>query len=331
MSYWHSSMWGNRIISYRKEQCMLTLQRSKFQAKRDPSVDVLLLYETQGVTKRDQFVLFCLKNIYPVARAARMLILGNKKGDFSFKGFFRRSVKILRLDNLLFKVNVPKYGYQAYCRTKDNFNDFAIMTGHEHDLLEWFAPKNGDIVVDVGAHIGLYSIISSKCVGPKGKVVAIEADPNNFEMLSRNLGLNNLTNVKALNCIAYCIEAQMALADYDTILSGKIQKYPSTEKTVDVQVNTLDNLLQRNGIKQVNWIKIDVEGAELDVLKGAHNTLSNSKDISILIEIHGISHLYKPIMELLRSYNFKIEHEKSFNYQRQNMRGAKNVLLRKSI
>jgi len=310
---------------------MLTLQRSKFQAKRDPSVDDLLLYETQGVTKRDQFVLFCLRNIYPVARAVRMLILGKKKGDFSFKGFFRRSVNLLRLDNLLFKVKVPKYGYQAYCRTKDKFNDFAIMTGHEHDLLEWFAPKNGDIVVDVGAHIGLYSIISSKRVGPKGKVVAIEADPSNFEILSRNLGLNNLTNVKALNCIAYSIEAQMALADYDTILSGKNQKYPSTEKTVDVQVNTLDNLLQRNGIKQVNWIKIDVEGAELDVLKGAHNTLSNSKDVSILIEIHGISHLYKPIMELLCSYNFKIEYEKSFNYQRQNKRGAKNVLLRKSI
>ena len=97
----------------------------------------------------------------------------------------------------------------------------------------------------------------------------------------------------------------MVLADYDTMLSGKNQKYLSKEKTVAVQVNTLDNLLQRNGINHVNWIKIDVEGAELEVLRGAHNILSNSKDISILIEIHGISHLYKPIIELLRSYNLK--------------------------
>jgi FkbM family methyltransferase len=306
---------------------MLTLQ-----SKRDLSVDGLFLYETQGVAKKDQLVLSCLKNIYPVARAARMLILGKEKGDFSFKGFFRRSVKLMRLDNLLFKVNVPEYGYQTYCRTKDSFNDFAIMTDHEHDLLDRFAPKNGDIVVDVGAHIGLYSIISSKRVGPKGKVIAIEADPSNFEMLNRNLGLNNLTSVKALNCIAHSIEAQMALSDYETILSGKHQKYLSKEKNVDVQVNTQDNLLQRNGIKQVNWIKIDVEGAELEVLKGAHNILSNSNDISILIEIHGISHLYKPIMEFLKSYNFRIVFEKTFDgYRRQNMRGAKNVLLRKSI
>jgi FkbM family methyltransferase len=311
---------------------MLTLRRPKSQSQQDSlSVDGLLLNETQGVTKKDKLVLFCLKNIYPAARATRMLILGKEKGDFGFKGFFRRSIKLLGLDNLLFKVNVPKYGYQAYCRTKDNFNDFAIMIGHEPDLLARFSPKAGDIVVDVGAHIGLYSIIGSKRVGSNGKVIAIEADSHNFKMLNHNIKLNNFTNVLSFNCIAYSKETEMALADYDTMLSGKNQKHQAKERTIPIHVNTLDNVLQQNGIEQVNWIKIDVEGAELEVLKGAHNILSNSKDISVLIEIHGISHLYKPIMELLKSYNFKLEFEKSFGYQRQNMRGAKNVLLRKSV
>ena len=71
-------------------------------------------------------------------------------------------------------------------------------------------------------------------------------------MLNRNLRLNDLSNVITFNCIAHSIEAQMALSDYDAMLSGKNQKNPSKEKTVDVQVNTLDNLLQRNGIKKVN-------------------------------------------------------------------------------
>jgi|SRR5918992_957277 hypothetical protein len=122
---------------------------------------------------------------------------------------------------------------------------------------------------------------------------------------------------------------ELELAEYARMLDGNEKP---EDKTVAVHVNTLDNLLQQNGINEVNWIKIDVEGAELEVLKGAHNTLSHSKDISVLIEIHGISHLYNPIMELLSSYNFKIEFEKTFEgYQRQNMRGAKNIMLRKSI
>jgi Methyltransferase FkbM domain len=92
-----------------------------------------------------------------------------------------------------------------------------------------------------------------------------------------------------------------------------------------MHVNTLDYLLHQNGINAVNWMKIDGEGAELEVLKGAHNILSNSKDISILIEIRGISRIYKPIMELLNSYNFKME--KAFEgYQQQTMKESKNVI-----
>jgi FkbM family methyltransferase len=54
-----------------------------------------------------------------------------------------------------------------------------------------------------------------------------------------------------------------------------------------VYANTLDNLLQKNGINKVNWIKTGIQGKELDVLQGAQNLLSNSKDICLLIEVHG--------------------------------------------
>ena len=80
------------------------------------------------------------------------------------------------------------------------------MTIHEQDIIDRFIPNERDIVVDVGAHIGLYTIIASKRVGPNGKVIAIEADPSNFEMLNRNIQLNNLTNVLALNYAVYSKE-----------------------------------------------------------------------------------------------------------------------------
>ncbi|HEX2408390.1 MAG TPA: FkbM family methyltransferase, partial [Nitrososphaeraceae archaeon] len=78
-----------------------------------------------------------------------------------------------------------------------------------------------------------------------------------------------------------------------------------------VNLNTLDDLLiKEHGISEVNWMKIDVEGAELEVLKGAHDILSNSKRIKLLIEIHDVNKLYKPIVEILDSHNFKIIFEK---------------------
>ena len=99
---------------------------------------------------------------------------------------------------------------------------------------------------------------------------------------------------------------------FNTVMTDRAN---SEKKFVEVKANTLDYLLQSSGIKHedVNWIKIDVEGAEYDVLKGAKNILSKSSNISLLIEIHNLSTynttLYEPIKELLNSYNFKIEFE----------------------
>jgi hypothetical protein len=88
-------------------------------------------------------------------------------------------------------------------------------------------------------------------------------------------------------------------------------KGKTEDKFIEVSANTLDYLLNLKGITDVNWVKIDVEGAEFEVLKGANNILSNSKDIALLIEVHG-KNTYEPIIDSLRSYNFKIDFEKTY-------------------
>jgi precorrin-6B methylase 2 len=104
---------------------------------------------------------------------------------------------------------VPKYNYEFYYRI--NKDDFIVMTRHEDVIIQYFHPKEGDVVVDVGAHIGRYTIIASKRVGPNGKVIAIEADPSNFEMLNRNVQLNRLANVTTLNYAAFSRETRIKL------------------------------------------------------------------------------------------------------------------------
>ena len=77
------------------------------------------------------------------------------------------------------------------------------MTVHKGDIIERFLPSDGDTVIDIGAHLGLYSIMGSKLVGKNGRVIAIEAHPQNFEILKRNISLNGLANVRTLHCATF--------------------------------------------------------------------------------------------------------------------------------
>ena len=282
------------------------------------------LRETKGAAISDKFYLSFLKVIYRGLRFSFKIVLGKKRRDrfyakkgINFKDFAYRSIKFLKKgDPLTLEIHVPKHDYNIYCPL--NKEDFIVMTRHEDEIIERFLPKQGDIVVDIGAHMGRYTIIASKRVGTNGKVVAIEAHPGNFEMLNRNIKLNQLANVIPLNYAVYSKETKIKLylpeeesgyTIYNTIMSNRAG---TEDKFVDVNAQTVDYLLELNQIKEelINWIKIDVEGAEFEVLKGATNVLSKSKDIALLIEIHGLDN-YRPILNFLSLYNFKIEFEKS--------------------
>jgi FkbM family methyltransferase len=202
-----------------------------------------------------------------------------------------------------------------------------IMTVHEDDILQLFRPTKGDVVVDLGAYLGRYTLTSSNLVGENGKVIAIEGDPSHYDILKKNLKLNKVSNVTAISCMVGSKDMRLIVGSEDNYLTVSSKdmhinyqenSYREFDDTGRVQIgnsivnlNTLDNLLiKEHGISEVNWMKIDVEGAELEVLKGAHNILSNSKRIKMLIEIHDTNKLYKPIVEILNSHNFKIIFEK---------------------
>jgi FkbM family methyltransferase len=294
-----------------------------------------LLKETKGATLFDKSVLTILKSIYIGMRVLIRIVLGKKRRDkfyinngINFNDFLYNSVALLGLDNsLLLVFSVPRYNFKFYSRITRKIENFLIsdmyssMVSHEDDILQFFAPKTGDVVVDVGAAFGFYTLISSMKVGSPGKIVAIEAQPDSFEMLNRNIRLNGLTNVVTLNYAAYSSTAKLKLFSNYSLMPERASK--NKHKFVEVEAGTLDYLLSEFAqIKQADWIKIDVEGAELEVLKGAHHILSNSKDIRLLIEIHGLDN-YEPIKKILSSYDFKIEFEKTYAV------GDRHIILKK--
>lgn len=297
-----------------------------------------LLKKTKGATLFDKFILNSLKATYLGARIFLRIVLGSKerrdrfyiKRGINFRDFLYISVERLRLDNLLMIVfSAPKYNYKFYSRITRKVQNFLIedmfasMTCHEDEVVEQFRPKEGDIVVDIGAAFGFYTILSSKRIGLNGKVVAIEAQPDSFEMLNRNIKLNELANVITLSYAVYSKNSRLKLYDNYSIMQERARK--DLQQYIEVNAYTLDHLLfELIKITNVNWIKIDVEGAELEVLKGARNILSNSNDISILIEIHGQEN-YKQVIEFLVSYGFEIDYEKAYDS------GDKHLILRKTI
>jgi FkbM family methyltransferase len=224
----------------------------------------------------------------------------------------------------LLKIHVPKDHYQYFCRI--GMGDF--LPGHEGHIVGRFTPKEGDTVIDIGAHIGRYTITSSKQVGNTGKVVAIEADPDNFQLLKRNIALNNLTNVLPLNYAVFSTRTRMKLyeqsasAKYNSLMLARAAK---TKNYVEVNADTLDSILKLNEVNQVNWIKIDVEGAEFEVLKGSTKTLS-TENVSLLIEIHNIAdpRHYDNILDFLKYHNYEITFE-----QRYDGSGESHVIFRK--
>lgn len=146
--------------------------------------------------------------------------------------------------------------------------------------LDWVSEhllRPGDHAVDCGANIGFTSLVFAHCVGATGKVTAIEALPRNAEVARVNVVLNDCSNVEVLNVAA---GSHAGVVDFLAYPNGAVGSRPDM-KTVKVSVDTLDSLL--NG-QRVDFIKIDVEAYEVEVLKGATKILESAPALDI--EIH---------------------------------------------
>lgn len=148
--------------------------------------------------------------------------------------------------------------------------------------------------VDIGANIGLTALALSD-ICHAGKVIAIEPVPRTFELLNKNLKETGTQNVSTFNVAVgagegsvsmYVDERNLATSFVVDIDSGSSQEIPLT---------ALDSLVSRLGLDQLNFIKIDVEGCELEVLKGAKETLNRFKPIVMLEMNHWCLNLFRRV------------------------------------
>jgi FkbM family methyltransferase len=149
--------------------------------------------------------------------------------------------------------------------------------------------KEGMIVVDIGANIGLYSILLSRLVGETGKVYAFEPDNNTYDILIENLKMSKCYNVEVHRIALSDKKSTVILTKPDDKHGDAfnyIKEVSITSSNNSLLTETLDDFFYERTINQIDFIKIDVEGAELLILRGAQKTLFKSENISIVSECY---------------------------------------------
>jgi FkbM family methyltransferase len=151
--------------------------------------------------------------------------------------------------------------------------------------LDIFRIKPGDTLIDAGAYCGLTAYMFSTFVGPAGKVIAIEADPRNFGALERNLQQNPAPNVTPLHAAVWSKIGTIDFASEGNMGSAVLEVSPFKPGRVSVTSLTLDRISSDLNLPRVDHVKIDIEGAEYDVIPALEPFLARYQP-DFLVETH---------------------------------------------
>ncbi|QGA54105.1 FkbM family methyltransferase [Sulfolobus sp. E5-1-F] len=205
--------------------------------------------------------------------------------------YFNKFPKISEEYTKLLKVKFDDMYW--YVRKENLIHDiWMILLHNEPEVRNWISFEKGMVFVDVGAYIGSYTIRAGK---RGANVIAFEPNPISFKILELNVKENKLmNNVKLFNMAVWSTICKIELFANNDMTSA----YEISGNKISADAITLDSL----SLKKVNLLKIDVEGAEVEVLKGATNTLDVTD--KILIEVR--KEFEKEVNELLRNKGFRL-------------------------
>jgi FkbM family methyltransferase len=140
----------------------------------------------------------------------------------------------------------------------------------------WFhvyQPQSGDVIVDIGAGRGEDVFAFSEAVGPEGAVWAVEAHPGSFRLLERFCRKNGLTNVRLLNCAAMDRRSRLRVETLPVWESNFVHDGPTTPTSQEVEAFPFDEIRAQHGIERIDFLKMNIEGAERFALRGMPETL----------------------------------------------------------
>jgi len=223
--------------------------------------------------------------------------LKNQMKCFYYNHFGVKGFKI-GYNNNYFKAKIKDISFKSYI---DPYNGLVTLKG----FVDKYNIKPGDIVIDAGAHIGIFAIYASKIIRD-GRIVCFEPDPQNFKKLMKNIELNSCENITVLKKGLW---GKNTVMEFNSGLEGSssLLLRKGEGKVITIPVVKAEDEIVKMGLDKVNFVKMDIEGAEIEAVKGFGNLLK-ARNINFAISSYHIIERQKTCFKLEKFFS-----EKGFN------------------
>lgn len=206
------------------------------------------------------------------------------------EGLVHRASRMLLIGDQDEITDTLRCGCRVVLRMRDNFERRLFYFGTQERKSEdlWTRMvKGSSAVLDVGANIGIFTLLAAKGAGPSARILAFEPVPSTFAQLKKNVELNHSANVECLPAAAWDSVTRLRMACDDPlghcgIYGVDVRGREGSE--VEVDALTLDGVAEAHQLSKVDAIKLDIEGAELRALRGATGLLRRDKP-KLLLEV----------------------------------------------
>jgi FkbM family methyltransferase len=208
----------------------------------------------------------------------------------------------VRIQNWLYEITLKNIPFWMLKRIPCSYSTY----------LKCYTPKKGDLVLDCGAHVGNCAIIFSRLVGKEGRVICIEPFKESCNELRDRLRHLKIRNVNIINKGIWSETLKQALIVSNNTISCKLSpdenKFSESQTHVEIECTTLDDLISELRLPQLDLIKMDIEGSEIEALKGAVNTLTTLKPHLAIASYHyrGQNQTFHAVEEFLIKNHYDV-------------------------
>jgi len=174
-----------------------------------------------------------------------------------------------------------QYFHPQHTETINDLPNFSRKKKEE--LKAIYSPKPREIFLDIGSYMGYGAVRMSKELKAKGKIIAVEADPDSLRILKQNIHRNNLSNVTIVPKAIWNKKSQICFQKSDRQANSAVDGIIDFKSAITVETTTIDEILKDLGLTTIDIVSMTINGAEVEAVDGMRQTLKNSKHIRLSI------------------------------------------------